>query len=186
MITRIRIENNSDEWVAISEVTFSFGDQLIDKKINLLVGDRLLAWHDSVTHQVNKENEIAAAIFTGIGALIGAAHSNSSQQGFAAGVGAIGLTLAASSNIQKLGVSVPRDHILSLPFYLPPQLPTIKWVVFDTTNDQSIPLLEFLEINLISSTGKKFSGKANLYAEKGSCLWQDDLRECDPLDKMCF
>jgi len=120
---KVRIENNTDEWIKVDKVDVSFGSEDIDKKVEIVSGGKLTAWNDAIRVRASESNFSTRLMLGAIGALGGGALKNSNLSNGVA-LGAVSAFTANEvstswSNIQSRNV-FPRTHLLNGVTLLPP------------------------------------------------------------------
>jgi hypothetical protein len=178
----VEIKNNTNSWLEIEQVNIGFGDSEIDKKVKILNGDYLAAWYEGIVHKISWTKQVA-----GSSAAVEMDRDPDSDGGIA---GIPGLTVAEAAGSAEQSEYFPRTHLLSLPILIPPKLLTVKWIVVDSQNDPTIPLLISLEMELKTNSGESVRLKdqfRNQVIDKDmNCIWQKPLQKCDPSDFNCY
>lgn len=177
----LTFENTSSKWIRIKKVVLEFSDPKINQAVRIPVGADLVAWSEA-TQQRNAVRDANTALALGTIAAIGAgtaalANDNNVRAAGATlgAVGAGGLSIhgirAVNSQLE-LARFVPKSHILSDDFVVPPGLHAKKWVTLYVPEPEKIPFVQELYISYTTDDGKTEKVLLPLRDKKTRSEWQ--------------
>lgn len=142
-VVEVTFENRSTEWIRVEQIRLQFGRER-DSVVHTPGGADLEAWYAATLQRNNIRNTNYAtalgALFL-IGESIAVAGALSEERevkdaGTALALGSASVALiegqiARTESAERVG-SVPQNHLLAVPFAVPPGLFTKKWVLLHT------------------------------------------------------
>lgn len=170
--------NSSKEWLRVKKVRLDFNNEKLNKKANIVVGQDIVTWAESIRHKVaidqwNKEiiwGSIALA-----GAVSAAASGSSSNSGLLyAGAGTYALTsgvLVANSIVDKVddlerAKLFPRTHLYQS-FSVPAGLYTNRWILLQIDKGD-IPTEVYFDVEYLDGKKAKYKIKIKeVYSKAG-------------------
>lgn len=184
-------ENNTNEWLAIKELKVNFGEEILNDNVQIPVGEDLQAWAEGIKNrnQIRRHNKLLTSNVLGI---IGAGLSMSSDSNMnllgktmVAGAGTTIVVSEIENALNKVqnAALVPRTHLLSGDFRIPPGLFIRKWILFYTNKPLEIPTISAINIEYkdLNETVNKLRCKFRDNKEIGaSSPWQHKLRYLKP------
>lgn len=190
-------ENTTSQWMRIQKVSIDFGDPTVNDEVQVPVGSDIVVWYEAAQQKVDISNynmQMILGAIAGAGGIAAGIGSANNKPGLAA-FGAMNLVAAASvsafaqieTTLRELETSkiVPRNHLFSQDFIIPPGLHTKKWILLYTQNPVDIPYLSSIFITLGFDNGEERKVKVNFR----SCLggfskWQGKHTQI-PSDSDC-
>lgn len=141
--------NESDEWLRVKKVRLNFDDQEMNKNINIVVGEDIFTWAESIQHKVevdqwNRDILLGSFAFVAVAASAAGSGSNSPELQVA-GLGLYGASagiIAANGIIDKVNELeraklFPRTHLYSS-FSVPAGLHSQRWILLQV-KDAIVP-----------------------------------------------
>ena len=176
-LVNVTFENKSADWVEVQSVDISFGNPEYDQKVAVVTGERLLAWYDSITAKLESDAFYSRLL---LGTIITAGSVISRERGSdlagAVALGSFGVLtikeLGAIKDRIELGQVVPRTHLLSGKFSVPPEFSASRWILFNTKKNDGLPVLTEFDITLALDGGRTQTEKTRFRRSSNSCTWQ--------------
>jgi hypothetical protein len=144
-------ENTTGSWLRITDISLDFADEKLNRSITVPIGQDIVDWVNATNlnnriSSYNKDMLLSGLVL--VGAIAGMQGNSSSQQSgnlmLSGGVSA----MAADSINKGLDAVqnaklIPTNHLLSVPFAIPPGLFVKKWVLLHTSvpDDIEVPAL---------------------------------------------
>jgi hypothetical protein len=131
----LSFRNNSNEWKRVKSARLEFFNEQINKDAKILVGEDLVTWSKSITHEKNVSNYNRNLILgsIGIGAFAVSVGTNNPTGSYIA-LGALSALVIDKTykNLKEAEILklVPQDHLLPS-FSVAPGLVTQKWIVIE-------------------------------------------------------
>jgi hypothetical protein len=160
----LSFENTTSEWLRIKKADLDFGDDVLNKEIVFPAGNDLAEWAESAQRRKAIRDQNAQMILSAVmaaGATVALTSSDPRTQGAGAAVslaGAGALTVNSIKNrnnaIQYASL-VPKSHLLSSDFVVPPGMTVKKWIAVYTKNPTAIPYASKAMIKLTYDSGKE-------------------------------
>lgn len=180
-MVNIEFTNKSRDWIDIDNLRVSFGSPEIDKKVTLVTGDKLINWNDAITEK-QESDAFYARLFLGTLAAVGgvvAARNNNTKAGAVAigSAGALALSeISSASDRIQVAQLVPRTHLLAGNFSIPPGLSLSRWALFNTKNNDGVPVITHISIAAETNSGKVIAEKLELrWDTDKTCKWQASI-----------
>ena len=181
-LINLTFENKSDKWINISNLRISFLKKTADAKAEVLVGNRLANWAEATQRLdlIRRHNRQVALGTLGVVGVVGAGVGASKGANLAEGAG----EAAAIGSLTSLAITdladhvrdlenpdlVPANHLLAGDFEVPPGLFVKRFIVIDTSHENT-PKLEKLRMTYtIDGVGEEV---VDLSFRSGSSIWQD-------------
>lgn len=161
-VVNFTLENTSNHWARISNVSVDFQDEKLNHSIKIPVGNQIAAWVKSMElknaiTQYNTSLMLSGLVL--VGAIAGAqGNSNSQLAGTAmmtAGVGSM-VSDDLSNNLDEIqnAKMIPKTHLLSGDFDIPPGMFTKKWILLESPDANNVPVQK-IAINFEINGAKK-------------------------------
>lgn len=160
-------ENRTSKWMRINSVSIDFGDPAVNSMVQVPVGSDLVVWYEAAQQRVDINNyniRLALSAIAGVGGIASGAGAAKGNRDLT-GIGIITVFEAVSvaaliemdTELRDLQMSkvVPRNHLLSREFIIPPGLHTKKWILLYTPNPLDIPYLSSIFITLTLANGEE-------------------------------
>jgi hypothetical protein len=152
-VLELTFENNSADWRRIKRVSLDFSGEANNQFVRIPWGDDIRAWYDA-TLQRNQINAINREIALGVVAIAGMVVASTSRSqpakamGGLAALSSVATMLAehtrdAANSAEHVAI-FPDSHLLALPFAVPPNLFTKKWVLLNTPGGNNVPCIDHL------------------------------------------
>ncbi len=161
----VTVENNTNEWIVITNASVSFGSEEVTSKMLVPVGRDLVTWAEAA-QQNAAISAYNTSLLLGAVAAAGAVGTRSGDSGLASASalalagGGVGLTAVAINDklgsIEKARV-LPDTHLYSGTFAVPPGLHVKRWAVFYVKEPLKIPYQKEMTVNLKTKSGETFS-----------------------------
>lgn len=172
----VTFENESGDWLELSDIKVSFGDNIHNDHIRPIRGEKLTQWHRSTQFQikVNNHNEnLALGSLLALGTLAATSNNSSTgKKGTNTILASAGLLTAKgiSDELKKLQVDdvLPSAHLLSGKVLIPPMLSTRKWVVFNSKNHKDIKFKDSFILTFKDENNKKYKFHVKYSARRGA------------------
>jgi hypothetical protein len=184
-LVSFRFENESVDWITLSQLEIDFGSEVINKNIGIVTGRALSSWQEGIANKIESDRFIQNLII-GTAAFIGGAMSVSSNEKSEK----IGNTLALSSlgvmavntmskKLESINSSdiFPRNHIYHGNVLVAPGLSADRWVLLYSRNKGEVPFIKNISLQYFNSkTGKKAKKKIDLRKYNPTkCSWQKSI-----------
>jgi hypothetical protein len=194
-VVEVTFANPSGQWVRMRKIGIDFGSPTRNQRVQIPWGTDLQSWHKA-TEQRNAIRDansrtaleaiaIVGAVTAGVGAVtVGVGGARTAIVGGLLEVGAGGALVAqdivrradAAESVQPL----PEDHLLSVPFSVPPGLFTKKWIVLNSRPQEpgGHDCIESATLSYETADGKKGEVVVS-FGDHGS-EWQSYACNYDP------
>ena len=159
--------NKNKDWVRIKNVRLDLDNKELKKSINILVGEDLRTWADSLSHKLKVDNfnrqmfmNSLALIGTATMVAGGAKGNQDMAVGGAAltsaviGIDAINKVMDEINHIERAAL-IPYTHLYN-PFSVPPGLYTKKWIVLEAYEDE-IPEKLYFDVEYLDGRKVRYN-----------------------------
>jgi hypothetical protein len=175
-------ENATESWQQVEKVQLDFGDPKINQAVSIPWGSQLESWAEAT----NQRNAIDAAnrgtaleILTLTGELVslaaprrhGALRASGGIVSLASAAALMGDHLQVQAETEEQTPNFSGNHILALPFDVPPGLFTKRWIVLSTSADPKLGCIS--AVTLTYELADKTSYRVALaFRNTASSEWQ--------------
>jgi hypothetical protein len=137
----VTFENRSSEWVRIQQAGLDFGTPRRNGRVSVTAGEDLQRWQEGTQRRnaIRDANQATALDLLLFGAAVATVAGGRSAAGAGAAAVCAGAALALGTReLQDRAAGAetvalyPANHLLSLPFSVPPGLAIKRWVVLNT------------------------------------------------------
>jgi hypothetical protein len=159
----VTFENRSSCWIQISRMALDFQNEAANQLVTTPADADARSWAEAVAQRdaiamVNRKNALAGALIAGdVLAHAGGHRSTAGTVGAVIALGAlIGLAAAAADEETESAQRVsflPQDHLLVVPFAIPPGLFVKRWIAL-TTESPQIPCLDRFILRYDTTAGR--------------------------------
>lgn len=176
----VTFENRSGDWIRVEEVRLDFHNEAANQLVTTPPDTDARAWAQAVSQRdaielVNRQKALAGVAVAG---RVVASIGHRSPVGALGAVVALGalIGLAATSidadvqNAERVSF-LPQDHLLVVPFALPPGLFVKKWIALTTAAPQ-IPCLDSFVLSYAISDGRHERVFLHFRSLDGASSWQ--------------
>lgn len=157
------IANPSGEWKIVTDVKIRFADPGLDSAVSVVLGRNLEAWYQAQSKAIDisqHNQDVALGLLGGAGLGI-AAFSRNEGLGFAGAAAAAGAASALAirgvgRTLDSLQMAklIPRNHLLADTIAVPPGLFADRWLLLNSTNQDSLGYITDILIDYKVNGGK--------------------------------
>lgn len=164
------LENKTDKWVVVKNVTISFPDSMLNNNIKVVAGQDITLWHEGylARNAVNQYNKgIALGAFSVAAGVASAAVNDQTAKSVLAAASAAPLVALSVAELSSLRDSVeksgvfPASHLLAGDIRIPPSMFTRKFLLLNSTNHKNISYAQSFLLSWETDSGETFKMTAN-------------------------
>lgn len=180
------LENKSDKWIVVKNVSITFPDSLLNKNINVVAGQDLTIWHEGYLAQkaINEYNKgLAIGAFSVAAGVASMSVKDQTAKVALAAAGTAPLVALPVAELAALRDSVdkaaffPANHLFAGDIRIPPSMFTRKFLLLNSTNHKHIPYAQSFVLTWQTDTGEKFNMTAHFrdLSDIGTPRWQKSI-----------
>lgn len=160
-VIHLTFENTTGEWIHVRSITLGFGGGLKDASVSVTAGEELASWSRAIDQRnairrTNTATALEILAFAGTAAAVARGRKPAGVAGAAVAAGSVAALVAESTaaRISAAESPYPEEHLLNLPFSVPPRLFTKRWITLNTKEGAAVPCIDAMLIDFSTDRGQ--------------------------------